>query len=172
MESKGYRIYWPGKRMVTVERDVYFDKDAALNPDSVQIEGEWWCDSPDNLTIPESNTPQNASSTSQIVSKDESIDEGPPGLESVASNSEYDEFLPKKASNSVKITQDTHSTQNSPSTTPNNAPHLRKRRDSRSGLPQYDPNEYGRGQHRGRKEEVNMAETAMIADVIDGLDPS
>ncbi|KAG6843175.1 hypothetical protein H0H87_007186, partial [Tephrocybe sp. NHM501043] len=38
---KGYRIYWPNKQSVTVERDVYFSKDAALNPDSVQVEEEW-----------------------------------------------------------------------------------------------------------------------------------
>src|SRR5215471_4504867 len=38
-ESKGYRIYWPQKRSVTVERDVYFDENEALKPETTQIEG-------------------------------------------------------------------------------------------------------------------------------------
>ena len=39
-ESKGYRIYWPTHRKVSVERDVYADKSEALAPETVQIEGE------------------------------------------------------------------------------------------------------------------------------------
>lgn len=38
-ESKGYRVYWKGKNRISVERDIYFDKNEALLPD-VQIEGE------------------------------------------------------------------------------------------------------------------------------------
>ena len=34
-ESKGMRIYWPGKRSVTIERDVYFDKNKAMEPEEV-----------------------------------------------------------------------------------------------------------------------------------------
>jgi hypothetical protein len=40
-ESKGYRIYWPKKNSVTVERDVYFDKSEALRPEITQIEEEY-----------------------------------------------------------------------------------------------------------------------------------
>jgi len=32
-ELKGYRIYWPGKNCVSVERDVYFDESEALEPE-------------------------------------------------------------------------------------------------------------------------------------------
>ena len=39
-ESKGYRVYWPSKRHVSIERDVYFNKNEALLPDTAQIEGE------------------------------------------------------------------------------------------------------------------------------------
>ena len=41
-ESKGYRIYWPKQRKVSVERDVYVDKRKIFEPESesVQIEGE------------------------------------------------------------------------------------------------------------------------------------
>ena len=34
-ESKGMRVYWAGKRLVTVERDVYFNKNKALEPEEV-----------------------------------------------------------------------------------------------------------------------------------------
>ena len=39
-ESKGYRVYWPSIRHVSIERDVYFNKNEALLPDTAQIEGE------------------------------------------------------------------------------------------------------------------------------------
>ena len=38
--SKGYRVYWPFRRHVSIERDVYFNKNEALLPDTAQIEGE------------------------------------------------------------------------------------------------------------------------------------
>jgi hypothetical protein len=37
-ESKGYRIYWLKKQTVTVERDIYFDENEALIPETTQIE--------------------------------------------------------------------------------------------------------------------------------------
>ena len=46
-ESKGYRIYWPGKRSITIERNVVFNQDDVQNsdettiiPGDVQSEGE------------------------------------------------------------------------------------------------------------------------------------
>ena len=38
-ESKGIRVYWPKQRKVSIERDVYVDKNRALLPDEVSIEG-------------------------------------------------------------------------------------------------------------------------------------
>ena len=38
-ESKGYRIYWPGKHLVSIKRDVYFNEQEASEPDEVEIEG-------------------------------------------------------------------------------------------------------------------------------------
>ena len=38
-ESKGYRIYWPGKHLVSIKRDVYFNGQEASEPDEVEIEG-------------------------------------------------------------------------------------------------------------------------------------
>ena len=46
-ESKGFRVYWPGKNRVSVERDAYFNEKEALEPDEAQIEGE--NDIPTNL---------------------------------------------------------------------------------------------------------------------------
>ena len=40
VESKGLRVYWPGKNRVSVERDVYFNENEALANDEVLIEGE------------------------------------------------------------------------------------------------------------------------------------
>ena len=39
-ESKGFRVYWPGKNRVSIERDVYFNETKALANDEVLIEGE------------------------------------------------------------------------------------------------------------------------------------
>ena len=39
-ESKGFRVYWPGKNRVSIERDVYFNETEALANDEVLIEGE------------------------------------------------------------------------------------------------------------------------------------
>ena len=39
-ESKGYRVYWPGKNRVGVERDAYFNEKEALALDEPPIEGE------------------------------------------------------------------------------------------------------------------------------------
>lgn len=38
-ESKGFWICWPKKRKVSIERDMYFDKNQALQPDEVSMEG-------------------------------------------------------------------------------------------------------------------------------------
>ena len=39
-KSKGYRVYWPSRQHISIERDVYFNKNKALLPDTAQIEGE------------------------------------------------------------------------------------------------------------------------------------
>jgi hypothetical protein len=59
-ESKGYRIYWPNKKSVSVERDVYFNKDEILSPGTVQIEGET-----DFLTPPSSQVSKTQNVTLQ-----------------------------------------------------------------------------------------------------------
>ena len=39
-ESKGFRVYWPGKNQVSIEQDVYFNETKALVNDEALIEGE------------------------------------------------------------------------------------------------------------------------------------
>ena len=109
-ESKGYRIYYLKRRTVIVERDVFFDKDAAVDLDEVAIEGE-----PDI-----SNQP----TTSDVTS----------------------------APNSIEI---------EPKNLPAPIPATRPRRNSLQGLPQYDPDQYGRG---NRKRTVRNEELSLVAN--------
>ena len=59
-ESKGLRVYWPGKNRVSVERDIYFNEKDALDNDEVQIEGET-----DILTNSNQHQPSHTKTTSQ-----------------------------------------------------------------------------------------------------------
>ena len=60
-ESKGYRVYWPGKNKVSVERNVYTDKKAILNPGNIVVEGEW--EQVEKPGISKPNIPSKASET-------------------------------------------------------------------------------------------------------------
>ena len=51
-QSKGYRIYFPRRRSVIVEHDVYFDKDAIVDVGDVVFEGETEGTELSNPTIP------------------------------------------------------------------------------------------------------------------------
>ena len=54
-EAKGYRVYWPQNKSVTVEHDVYFNRDKALETASeyIQIKGEMGTNfNPDSTTTP------------------------------------------------------------------------------------------------------------------------
>jgi hypothetical protein len=58
-ESKGYRIYWPEKRSVTIEREVRFNPDEILIPDDLLgNEGEWPTFGDSNITNPATNPPE------------------------------------------------------------------------------------------------------------------
>ena len=71
--SKGVRIYWPDKRNVTVERNVYYDKTGAS---ASRFEGEDWDDFVEtkvdeltgtSTTVPQSSTPApNPEPTSRV----------------------------------------------------------------------------------------------------------
>ena len=121
VESKGYRVYWPGKNRVSVERDVYFDKNEALEHDEVQIEGEN-DDIPENPTNSTSNQPPLSQSTSQPV--------------------ENRPIVPEIVSSTNEITENSH---NNSATPQQRRP---ARRNSLEGLPQFDNEEFGRGKRR------------------------
>ncbi|KAH0586007.1 hypothetical protein H2248_007284 [Termitomyces sp. 'cryptogamus'] len=84
-EEKFIGIDGPSKHKISIERDVYFSKEAALNPDNIQIEEEWGL--PANLDSPQvskvskpSSTPNSSPkipSTSASVTRVKSIVESP-----------------------------------------------------------------------------------------------
>jgi hypothetical protein len=59
-ESKGYQIYWPTHRKVSVEQDVYVDRSKVFEPETVQIEGEKAAEKVFNPPISDSHTPEPA----------------------------------------------------------------------------------------------------------------
>jgi hypothetical protein len=66
-KSKGYRIYWPTHRKISIERDVYPDKSMALTPETVQIEEE-------NVTESKSVNPNNFESKILAETEEKSAD--------------------------------------------------------------------------------------------------
>ena len=66
-KSKGYRIYYPKRRTVIVERDVYFDKNAAMALDEVAFGGE-----PEIPNPPIENNPTSAVNPPDIEPNDSS----------------------------------------------------------------------------------------------------
>src|SRR6266511_580296 len=66
-ESKGYRIYWPTHRKISIERDVYADKTEALAPETIQIEGEI-------LTEPKLVNPNDSESKTPAQTEEKSND--------------------------------------------------------------------------------------------------
>jgi hypothetical protein len=130
-ESKGYRIYWPGKNRVGIERDVYFNENEALEPEEVQIEGG--NDIPANSNLPQpSHNVQSDPFPLQPVQ---------PVLNEPEIQPEVHE--PNEAPVNAPINQP-----NDPEN-PSVAPHERiVRRNSLSGLPQYDNEQFGRGKRK------------------------
>jgi hypothetical protein len=172
-ESKGYRIYWPQKRSVSVERDVYFNKDEALLPETTQIEEERTTLS--NQHVSATRTALNPSDTTSDTSMDD-VEPERQRTPSVRAQNVENRF-----DNAPDIPQIPFPTSNEPPIPKPTAPHERRIRSD--GLIEPEPNT-GRG-FRPRKAtgfyknpgrtagSVEMTETAEIAAVIeaDGLDP-
>ena len=117
-ESKGYRVYWPTKRKVSVERDIYFNKDESLQPNDTQIEGEW--DIPVNLDTAEVDNKFSAS----------------PGQPKPADNDPNNNAEPSNPENEPEV---------QPEASNNTTERTTARRNSLKGLPQPDPIQYGHG---------------------------
>lgn len=133
-QSKGYRVYWPKRHAVTVERDVYFDRNAAVSSDSVQIEGEW--DLPVNPDPPQASTP------AEVIPKVETNNSTVTSTESTESSPEPSRIDEKSGETPLKLPQNDTST-DSNQLAPKSAPHLCTHRNSLIGLPQFDPTQFG-----------------------------
>jgi hypothetical protein len=158
-ESKGYRIYWPQKRRITVERDVYFNRTESLTPvnQEVQIEGEMEehtnPEPPNTTSTPPAasyhpNTPQNDSITPNESPRDPNESNAP----------EDHQNPPQHTQNHLEPSQNA----------PEPPPHQRRaRRDSLRGLPQFDEALYGRGR---RRQAASSSDTATYANNAKGAE--
>jgi hypothetical protein len=169
-ESKGYRIYWPEKKRISIERDVYFNKDEVLRSNEVQIEGEW--DIPSNSDAPQvPNDPKNNERSSKMV---------PDALKTVNENRQ-----PQNPSTESKIlpnptTIDSKTSNNPPKNESESilAPNQPARRNSLQGLQQFNPTEYGRGKRRQNNTNSQLdslilqhGETAFVIEDNNCLEP-
>jgi hypothetical protein len=143
-ESKGYRIYWPGKNRVSVERDVYFNENEALEPEEVQMEGEYEIFTNSDLPQP-SNTSQIVPEPSPPVENMPNATNETPESKNVENATKNPPVIPSdvaktnQSSDAVKATQSNKIP----------APHQRSaRRNSLQGLPQFEETEFGRGKHQ------------------------
>ena len=139
-ESKGYRVYWPGKNRVSIEKDVYFNESDALEPDEVPIEG-----GTDILTNTDhhhpSNTPENPQPVKTTPNEQNSVQQ-----------------TPENVPNEPKIPE----TNQQPPSQPKQA-----RCNSLEGLPQFSNEQFGRGKcHKVPSSQTS----ATIADVEEVLD--
>lgn len=136
-ESKGYRIYWPEKKKVSIERDVYFNKDEVLRSSEVQIEGDWdiFANSDTTQALNESKNTEKPSKTVPDIPKVLAEDHLPlnptPENENPPNSTTVDSQAPNPPDNESV-------------TTPNQP----TRRNSLKGLQQFNSNEYGRGKRR------------------------
>ena len=131
-ESKGYRLYFPKRRQIAVERDVYFNKDAVVEIGDVVFEGE----NKEPTTELDFSNP--TLSNDNDTSAPENLDPNSP------------EIMPETAPIPPVASQ------------PPNLP--KPRRNSLTGLPQYDPDQYGRGRTRRTATRPGVEETTLIVD--------
>ena len=127
-KSKGYRVYWPGKNRVSVERNIYFDQGTLLKLKKVAFEGEW-------ELIGETVDKVNKSTENPIAN-----------LRPTPSNQQLDQD---------KITQNDVPNNNTTTVQPNDKtdqitnpapnPVSLNRQNSLKGLPQYDQKLFGCG---------------------------
>ena len=155
-ESKGYRIYWPGKNRVGVERDVYFNEDDVLESEEVEIEGG--NDILTNLKQPHPPSdeflPYQPAQPTQNVSNEPENKPDEHGYAEAPMN--MPEIQQKDPENSTV------------------APHQRNtRRNSLEGLPQFDNDQFGRGkrQHIAKtRADAGIADTEEVLDVEEVVD--
>ena len=67
-ESKGYQIYWPKLWKISVEHDIYINKQQVFKLESIQIEGE----NLDLSNAQDGSTPQSTAAATPEPKKNES----------------------------------------------------------------------------------------------------
>jgi hypothetical protein len=83
-ESKGYRIYWPDKKKISVERNVTFNKDDVLvQNDAVIIPGDALAEGEKEKIIQLSPKADDAPEDDNVVENDTPIAENPKTINSV-----------------------------------------------------------------------------------------
>jgi hypothetical protein len=133
-ESKGYRIYFPRHRLIVIERDVYFDKDAVLEIGEVVFEGEKERPMAEAETLNPTAPKENNTSVHKLQNPnppEKTLETAPIPEEDTQSGSSN---LPKPCRNSLE------------------------------GLPQYDPDQYGRGKQRRTLTKPSTDETVLTVD--------
>ena len=149
-ESKGYRVYWPEKRCVSIERDIYFNEKDTLVDVEVHIEGETM----------NTNVPTNLNHHQPLPTH------------SSHNKPTTNEKPPENTPNDIEITENSN---NESATSQNQRP---ARRNSLSGLPQFDNEHFGRGKRRqapvphSNAGVVDVEEMADVEEVIDVDDAS
>jgi hypothetical protein len=132
-ESKGYRIYFPKRRSIIIERDVYFDKDAVLEVGDVVFEGE-----------------------NEGTAEAEFSNPTAPKENDTSAHKLQNPSLPKKTPETAPIPERNSQLESS------NLP--KPRRNSLEGLPQYNPEQYGRGKTRRTLTKPSANETVLTVD--------
>jgi hypothetical protein len=117
-ESKGYRIYFLKRRSIIVERDMYFDKDPVVEMGDVVFEGE----------------------REETAEAEISNPTAPKETDTSAHKLQDPLIPPEKTAETAPIPEE--NSQSGSSSFPKPC------RNSLDGLPQYDPDQYGRGKPR------------------------
>jgi len=123
-EAKGYRIFWAARHSISIERDIYVDKDAVLEPRDVMFEGG-------NLPTINAMSPEVSNPT---VPNSQSNKDTPPPAE-----------MP---------TVNPSSTPEMPNLKPSTTSKVRQCCNSLAGLPQFDEATYGCGKRQSGKDAV------------------
>jgi hypothetical protein len=157
-EAKGYRIYWPKKRNVTIEHDIQFNGNQTLQPttEHVQFEGEMGPITKPTRTLAQTihqNVANDQKKNGQTTKPLNKTTKGqrPENLIENNENAPHDDENPSDSP------QDAPTTPPRPKTT---------RQNSLKGLPQYNQTMYSRGQRRRGN---NLSNTASIVNTAPDL---
>ena len=152
-ESKGYRIYWPGKNRVSIERDVYFNEQEALEPDEVEIEGG--NDLPINSKP--SQQPKNLPTNDPLPIQPLQVPNEPENKLGEHGNAEAPDNIQPNEPEKPAVPSIQRNT----------------RRNSLEDLPQYDNEQFGRGKRQRipkTRADAGMADVEELLDVEETVD--